>query len=138
MTSGGSVLRIPDQGVDVRVGLPGGAAKIGVERLGPEFRRRDRQCHVLFAGELADADPTGADFDALGGDTGTLAIAEIEVPSRRGIQKCDAIGTGRSGSAKGAKSPFLRNRVSSRRLIDRRFSRERIRREPVLSIFQGR
>ena len=29
------VLRAPDQRVDVRIGLPGGSAEIGVERLGP-------------------------------------------------------------------------------------------------------
>jgi len=44
-----SVLRVPDQGEDVGVGLSGGPAEIGVERLGPEFWGRDREGDILLA-----------------------------------------------------------------------------------------
>src|SRR5262249_57878020 len=62
------VLRAPDQCVHVRIGVAGGAAKVGVERLGPKLRCGDRQRDVVPTRRLAATHPAGADFDALGED----------------------------------------------------------------------
>lgn len=51
-----SVLRVPDQGVDVGLGLPGSPAEVGVERPRPELGAAIRQRHVLLA-ESAGAYP---------------------------------------------------------------------------------
>jgi len=58
-----SVLRAPDERVDVRVGLPRRSAEVGVDRLGAELGRRYRERDVLLPGGLTLAQPAGADFD---------------------------------------------------------------------------
>jgi hypothetical protein len=61
----GSVLRAPDERVDVRVGLARGTAKVSVDRFRTELGRRDRERDVILAGGLALAYPAGADLGAL-------------------------------------------------------------------------
>jgi hypothetical protein len=63
-----------------------------------------------------------------------LAIIEIAGPSRWGSQKCGDFGTRRSGSAKGAESPFLRSKLSRRRPENHGLSVGSIHGEPVLAI----
>src|SRR5581483_4243335 len=64
----GLLSRIPDQGVDVRIGLARSSAEVRIERLGAELRGRDRQRHVLLAGHLTHAQPAGTDLHTLGED----------------------------------------------------------------------
>src|SRR6185295_9523766 len=69
---GGSDLRllarVPDQRVDVRIGLARGPAEVRIERLRSELGSGDRQRHVLLPRHLAQAQPAGTDLDALGED----------------------------------------------------------------------
>jgi len=63
-----SVLRAPDQGVHVGVGLTGGSTEIGVERLGAELRCSAGQGDLVLTRGLALADPARADLNALRDD----------------------------------------------------------------------
>src|SRR6185295_16748434 len=59
------ILRAPDQRVYVRVGVAGGTAEIGIERLGAELGGGDRERDVVPTRGLAATHPAGANLDAL-------------------------------------------------------------------------
>src|SRR5262249_45444923 len=58
-----SVLWVPNQGVNVRIGLPRGPAEIGVDGPRAELGRGNRERDVLLARGLARGVPAGADLD---------------------------------------------------------------------------